>query len=91
MISVMIVAAITVHLRNGFFVTANGIEVPLLYIGFALLFAFGGYGIYSLDDSLGLAWLSTPHNARVFVLAAVVVGLLMVTVRRPSAPTPPAP
>jgi putative oxidoreductase len=33
MISVMIVAAITVHWKNGVFATANGIELPLLFAG----------------------------------------------------------
>lgn len=55
MISVMIVAAITVHWPNGLFAATNGIEVPLLYstAGFAL--ALTGFGAYSLDAWLGLA------------------------------------
>ncbi len=31
MLSIMIVAAVTVHLKGGVFATSNGIEVPLLY------------------------------------------------------------
>jgi uncharacterized membrane protein YphA (DoxX/SURF4 family) len=33
MISVMIVAAITVHWKNGIFAAANGIELTLLFAG----------------------------------------------------------
>src|SRR6266850_5332092 len=43
MISVMIVAAITVHWEHGLFAANNGIEVPLLYATAALVFALAGY------------------------------------------------
>src|SRR5712671_3365436 len=54
MISVMLVAAVTVHWGN-VFAMKNGIELPLLYAVAALVFAFGGYGAYSLDTLFGLA------------------------------------
>src|SRR5437762_2383589 len=55
MISVMIVAMITVHWEHGLFAIDNGIEVPLLYSTAALAFALIGYGRYSID-----AWLGDP-------------------------------
>src|SRR5919109_2503611 len=38
LVSIMIVAAITVHWRQGVFATTNGIEVPLLYATVAVAF-----------------------------------------------------
>jgi putative oxidoreductase len=55
-VSVMIVAAATVHWQNGVFAQNNGIEVPLLYGVAALTLALTGYGAFSLDAALGLTW-----------------------------------
>ncbi len=57
-LSVMIVAAVTVHWGHGFFATTNGIELPLLYSVAAIGLALTGPGPYSLDAVLGLegAW-----------------------------------
>src|SRR5215210_2975452 len=55
MISVMIVAMITVHWEHGLFAGNNGIEVPLLYATVALGLGLIGYGSYSLDAWLGIA------------------------------------
>src|SRR5256885_8437168 len=49
MISVMIVAAVTVHWEHGLFAGKNGIEVPLLYAAAAFALALTGYGEFSLD------------------------------------------
>ncbi len=87
MICVMVVAAITVHLKNGFFVSKNGIEVPLLYFCLAVLFAFVGFGTYSLDNVWALSWLTTIQNAWVAVAAGVAAGLLNVALRRRPTPT----
>jgi putative oxidoreductase len=54
MISVMIVATITVHLGQGLFVP-KGIELPLLYGSAAFALALIGFGEYSLDALLGVA------------------------------------
>jgi len=59
-ISVMIVAIVTVHKEHGFFVTTNGIEVPLLYIAAALAIALVGPGGYSLDSLFRLGVLHQP-------------------------------
>lgn len=54
LLSVMVVAVITVNWRNGLLATSNGSELPLLYITAAISLAFVGFGRYSLDAALGL-------------------------------------
>ncbi len=49
---VMIGAIFFVHISNGFSVTNNGIEIPLYYLLFLMLFASYGAGKYSLDRVL---------------------------------------
>src|SRR3989449_10293909 len=63
MISVMIVAAVSVHWGHGLFAATNGIEVPLLYAASAAALAFTGSGRYSLDALFGLTSMSTTANA----------------------------
>src|SRR5262245_37076915 len=48
-LSVMIVAAVTVHVKNGLFAQNNGIEVPLLYATAAVALALTGPGAFSID------------------------------------------
>ena len=84
MICVMVVATLTVHLKNGFYVTKNGFELPLAYMCLATLFAFVGYGTYSLDDMLAVGWLMSIRNAWIAVVAGIAAGLLIVVLRRPS-------
>src|SRR5215467_6379786 len=74
-ISVMIVAAITVHVGNGVFVATNGIEVPVLYAVGSAALALTGYGAYSLDAAFGLDALWTPA----FVWAVLAIGVLGAT------------
>jgi len=54
MISVMIVAAITVHLGQGL-LAPKGLEMPLLYGAAAFGLALTGFGEYSVDGLLGVA------------------------------------
>lgn len=86
MISVMIVAIVTVHWSNGLFATANGIEVPLLYATTALGLALIGYGSYSLDALLGIAARWTPAFTLIVLGAGVIGALANVAVRGRSAP-----
>ena len=74
-----------VHLKNGFFVAKNGVELPMLYAMGALVLAFTGPGAYSLDRVLGLGSLSNERAATLCVGAAVLGALLNVAARR--APT----
>src|SRR2546428_6482061 len=80
---VMIVAAATVHFRNGFFAMNNGIELPLLYGAGALVLAFAGPGDYSLDRALGLSWLTSDRSAWIAIAVAVVVAALNIVTRHP--------
>ena len=59
--SVMVVAAVTAHLKNGFFSTGGGYEYNLVLGVAALAVAFTGPGAWSVDalvgfDSGGLLW-----------------------------------
>jgi putative oxidoreductase len=71
MLSVMVVAAASVHWQHGLFAASNGIEVPLLYGTGAVALALTGPGVYSLDAVLGLTPLWTP----VVVLTALALGV----------------
>ena len=83
MISVMIVAAVTVHLRNGVFATQNGIELPLLYGTGALAIALAGFGPYSLDALLGISSIWTPRVTALVLAIGVVGGFANLVIRRP--------
>lgn len=76
MISVMMVAMITVHWKNGLFATKNGIELPLLFATSAAGLALTGFGRYSLDALLGISrdW---PTSVTSIVLAVGVAGGLI--------------
>jgi putative oxidoreductase len=52
-ISVMVVAVLTVHIKNGFFATNGGFEFNLLVAVSALALAFTGPGVFSLDAMSG--------------------------------------
>jgi putative oxidoreductase len=70
-ISVMIVAMVTVHWAHGLFTQNNGIELPLLYSVTAAALALTGFGAYSVDAALQLTWGSDVVWA---VLALGVIG-----------------
>jgi putative oxidoreductase len=53
--SVMLVAAIAVHVRNGFFITSGGYEFNLVLGVAALAVAFTGPGTLSVDAFVGYA------------------------------------
>lgn len=54
-VSVMIVAALIVHVKNGFFVTSGGFEYNVVLGGAALAVAFTGPGALSIDARFGYA------------------------------------
>ncbi|HJS47036.1 MAG TPA: DoxX family protein [Gemmatimonadales bacterium] len=89
MLAVMVVAALSVHWRNGLFATNNGIELPLLYSIAAVRFALTGPGRHSLDAMLGLHWTWTPRVIWIALAVGVVGGVLNLSLRRPAA-APPA-
>jgi putative oxidoreductase len=85
MLSVMIVAAGSVHWKNGLFAQANGIELALFYGTVAIGLALIGYGSYSLDALLGLQSLYTPTWALVALAIGTIGGVGHLLARRPVA------
>jgi putative oxidoreductase len=84
-LSVMLVAAVTVHWQHGVFASNNGIEVPLLYGTAAATLALTGPGLYSLDAAFGLASLWTPAIAWSVLALGALGGFANLALRR-SAP-----
>lgn len=87
MISVMVVAILSVHAPHGFFAQNNGYELPLAYIAIALIIAVGGPGAYSLDAWLGLSAFWTPALQWGFVGLGVLGGVGNMALRRKAAAT----
>lgn len=83
MVSVMIVAAVSVHLKNGVFASANGIELPLLYGAGAITLALTGPGLFSLDALFGMQAMWTPVLAGVALIIGIVGGFGNLAARRP--------
>ena len=81
LLSVMIVAGISVHWRHGLFATNNGIEVPLLYATGAIALAFTGFGQYSVDSMLGLTGLSAPTVTLIALGVGIIGGIANLSVR----------
>jgi putative oxidoreductase len=71
LIGVMTAAVLTVHARNGFFVTSNGFEYNLTLAAAVFALAGVGAGHWSLDHVLGLDLASTG-----WALAALAAGVL---------------
>ena len=85
-VSVMVIAIITVHWQHGFFVSSNGVELPLMNIAAALALTFAGFGAYSLDAIAQVDALATPQAAWIAIIIAVVGALLSLIDRKPPAP-----
>ncbi|HEY5094678.1 MAG TPA: DoxX family protein [Candidatus Eremiobacteraceae bacterium] len=85
-IAVMVVAIVTVHWVHGFFVSSNGIELPLMNIAGALALTFAGFGSYSLDAVAPIYVLGSPQVAWLAILIAVAGALLSLVSRKPPAP-----
>jgi putative oxidoreductase len=88
MLSVMLVASVTVHRKNGLFATNNGIELPLLYATGAIGVALIGPGRYSLDAMLGDNWVLNPKVTWTILALGLLGGIGNLALRRPS-PTSP--
>ena len=90
MLSVMVVAAVSVHLPNGLFAASNGIEIPLLYGTGAVALALTGPGRLSLDALLGLTPLWTSTLSLTELAAGILGGAANLALRRRPAPAPVA-
>lgn len=87
-VSVMVVAILTVHAPKGFFITDGGMELNLTYIAIAMLLALAGPGAYSLDAALGIGSIWTPALAWSVLGLGVLGGLGNAALRRKPAATP---
>ncbi|HJQ12518.1 MAG TPA: DoxX family protein [Gemmatimonadaceae bacterium] len=87
MLSVMIVAMVTVHWKNGFFVATSGIEHPLMFAVAAIGLALTGPGRYSVDYALGWQRWETPGLTWIVLAIGAIGGLLNLAVRRPAPKT----
>jgi putative oxidoreductase len=87
-LAAMIVAMVGVHLKNGFFVSNNGIELAFLYAAAALGVAFTGGGAYSLDALLGLRSFADPYIFGGLLLLTIIGAGLTLAVRRHAQPRP---
>ena len=79
---VMLVAIGSVHIDKGFFTLNGGWKLPATYIAAAMAIAFGGNGLYSLDNVLGLNFLTDPIQICYALAAAVIVAALNLLVRK---------
>lgn len=86
-VSVMIVAAVSVHGRHGLFAATNGIEVPLIYGTAAGALALTGPGAYSLDALFGAGSIWTPAVTWAALGLGLVGGVAILALRR-AAPGP---
>jgi putative oxidoreductase len=84
-ISVMIVAAVSVHWHHGLLATSNGIELPLLYGVGAAALTLTGPGGYSVDAAVGLTAFWTPALTWAAILTGILGGMANLALRR----TPP--
>ena len=56
LITVMVVAIVTVHLKNGFFAASGGYEFNLVLIAVAVVLLLVGSGAYGIDAALRILW-----------------------------------
>lgn len=82
-LAVMVVAIVTVHLGHGFFAANNGVELPVLYITGALVIAFAGSGMFSLDRLFGLDARLQQVPGWLVLAAGLAAALGNVIIRRP--------
>jgi putative oxidoreductase len=87
-LSAMLVAMVSVHLKNGFFAAGNGIEMPFLYAVAALGIALTGSGAISLDNVLGLNFLVEPYIVIGSLVLAACGAAVTLSMRRGNAPVP---
>jgi putative oxidoreductase len=81
----MVVAALSVHWKNGLFVTSNGIEVPVAWSLCAACLAFVGSGRYSLDALVHLSLGADAWTVWIVLAGGALVGVLVASTRRPPA------
>ena len=83
-LSVMLVAAVSVHLKQGFFITSGGFEYNLVLGMAGLVVAFTGPGALSLDALFGVAVSGAVWGAFAFVIG--LTGAVIQLAQRRTAP-----
>jgi putative oxidoreductase len=83
MVSVMLVAAVSAHLKNGLWAQNGGYELALLYGAGAFALALSGPGRFSADAALGLSGLWTPGAAWLALAVGIAGGAANLLARRP--------
>lgn len=82
MISVLIVAAVTVHWSNGLFAMSNGIELTAIFAATAFALALAGPGVFSLDHVLGLQSIWSEQLNWMALAVGVAGGVANLAIRR---------
>ena len=85
LLGVMIVAIVSVHWKQGFFVTQGGYEYPLVLGLAALSLAFTGPGLLSVDALLDFDFSGTFWGSAALVIG-VLGGMFQLTDRRSTPP-----
>lgn len=78
----MLVAGKSVHAKNGFFSTKNGVELNVIYSAAALAFASAGFGALSLDHALGLDRKLRHPVVTALALGGAMAGAMLALSRR---------
>src|SRR5688500_444445 len=82
--SVMLVAAVTAHLKNGLFATAGGYEYNLVLGVAALALAFTGPGSISVDALLGLPVAGVASGLGALAVAVAGAGVQLAQRHQPA-------
>jgi putative oxidoreductase len=90
-ISVMLVAGLLAHRKNGFFVFKDGYEYVLLIAAVCLLLGALGPGHFSVDYAAGIQVTGWTGAGIALGVAVVAVAGLLATFYRPAPKTPAAP
>jgi putative oxidoreductase len=83
--AVMLVAAVSAHIKKGFFAHNGGYEYTLVLGQTAVALAFTGPGNFALDQALGISWSGAGWGLA--ALAAGLVGGAVPLLARKTAPT----
>jgi putative oxidoreductase len=85
--SVMIVAAVTAHLKNGFFLSSGGYEYNLVLGVAAIAIAFTGAGAWSIDALAGFQTGGGTWGLAALAIALVGATFQLASRRQPVAAT----
>lgn len=77
LIAVMTEAILTVHIKNGWFNSKNGMEFPATVAATSFLLAFTGPGYWSLSQLFGMSW-GWSYEATWAVVAIGIVGAVAI-------------